>query len=428
MKGYSHSSSSRLYPQESVKEDACHDSNSNSETPPLNGDRSGLNGKPGQQGNSGYTSDPTYNAPRPQLVRPPYNKAIPAHTNLGIPPKYIVNMPENSFKGGPMSIPQHLRDVTMTTGTNFHGYGMFAADHSHRPVFPVMGGHPPAIFSRSHMNFVPKPVIQSGLLTSAQSPPVTGSQVNVSSNNSAGKLIPGNPGLVLPVPTLAVPTTHSLQTNSVGNVNSIDTCGHNQSQINSESSPNLRIPVISTQSTTTNMSVTQSVAGPSQSASHCSQTLRSGCSLCGCSGHSSSTTPLHNMPPAPQNMWPLSNGMIPVPTMFMQHHPYLNGINQEQLYNHAYGLVSHGGPGMTGNVPSYVYGYNCYNSNHNPNNNSSNGSYTKKVKKTYCSNCGSNKHLAVDCTETTMEAMSGKVDFTLYLIIPSFAILENKSL
>lgn len=379
-KGHSAPNSARSNWQDQ-NTDVNQESNSNSVTPPLLTETADINvNNIGNNGNSGYTSDPTFT--RPQVLRTSY-KAQPVHANIPTPSKFLINMPDN-FKGGaqslvPMVMPQHMRDISMMSG--HQGYSMSPADLGQRSMFYLPNGQ--AMLARSHFNPVnmtgPRHVFPPGApvnhtLVPSPHPVMNGSAPT--GNN--GKGFHGTQSVVSPAPmpaSLAGKSPNVIM-NGVDNSINAESCTH-------------RPPAIAVSSGSGN-------TGPTSRAPSCTS--------CGCPGHNQAPQPVPLMPQIHHtNMWhsPYSNGMLPMQHLYVHHNPYPNGFNQEMLYNPMYG-VSHSN--TTASVPNVICGYNNYGSHVTVG-----GGYSqKRTKKLNCHNCGSAKHLAADCSEVSMEAVSGK--------------------
>ncbi|KAL4235175.1 Zinc finger CCHC [Mactra antiquata] len=385
--------------------DIKYDTNSNSGTPPLTLDKSDPSHLYSNPGGSGYTSDPTYT--RPQLMRGTY-KAQPAHMNIQSQSKFLINMPENSFKGGaqsfvPMVMPQQLRDMTMPSTASQPNYNMSTGSDYMGQRSMYLLHQNPHIFTRNlfgQMNMSgSRPMFPPGAMTTGlnvnqslvqpQPSHVNGSAPSV----SCSKMFHGPP---VPVNMDRKPTNMAMNgvDSNVGNQpTTSESCNH-RSQNSSVNN------VTSSSTTVTNMS-SGVTATPNPSAS---------CSSCGCPGHSTQTQ--HPIPFMQHTVWPnpYSNGLLQVPAMphplFIQGHlPYPNGLNQDMIYGHQYGMQQAAAQGMPG-VPNVMCGYN-YNNQGIP----SGVHNQKKPKKLNCHNCGSTKHSARDCSEVSMEAMAGQTIF-----------------
>lgn len=377
-----------------------YDTNSNSGTPPLIMDKSDSSNFYGNNGNSGYTSDPTFS--RQQLMRGSY-KAQPAHMNMQSQSKFLINMPENSFKGGaqsfvPMVRQQQLRDMTISSASNQQNYNMTTGgDFMGRSMFLFQ--HNPHVFTRGlfgQMNMSgARPMFPPGAMTSGpgvnqtlmqpQPSPINGGTQSV----NCGKMFHGPP---IPVNVDRKPTNmtmNGVDSNAISQTQTSESCSQ-RSQTNSVNT------VTSNSSTVTHTSggITATTNRPAS------------CSSCGCPGLS--THPQHPIPFMQHTMWPnpYSNSLLPVPALHHPlyihgHVPYPNGFNQDMIYGPQYGMQQAAPQGMPG-APNVMCGYN-YN-----NQGASTSVYNqKRPKKLNCHNCGSTKHIAKDCTEVSMEAMSG---------------------
>lgn len=381
-----------------------YDTNSNSGTPPLAAEKCDSNVNAGSNGSSGYTSDPTSTRP---LLRT--NKAHPAHTTTLQPhSKVVVNMPEGNFKSiaksyVPMMVPQHMRDITMTTSSGQHGYTMSPADLGHRSMLYFPQGQP--VFARSHFNPVnvtgSRPIFHPAAAVNQSM--VAAQQAVFNGNSSTGSNNKGFPGAQTVVPPSPLPVTLPAKTANVL-MNGVDSHSVNQSQISDTCSHRpSATPAVVSSAASSSLTVTYTSSGQTVTTNRL-------CTSCGCTGHHAMPQPTHPsipvMPPVHTNMWHgPCNGLFPV-HMQMQHlYPnhlsYPNGLNQELLYHHSmYGMSHSNNQGVAG-VPSVIY------SNYGNHHTSSSGYSQKKPKKLNCHNCGSAKHLAPDCPEVSMEAMSG---------------------
>lgn len=358
-------------------------------------------------GGSGYISDPTFTRR--------HHKAQPAHMNFTLPRSHTVTLTDNSYKTMPQTglsvvLPSHVRDLSSA--------GVYT-DMGSRQVYVQ---NVPGFINRSQLNpqlnqmngsralYTPS-VVNAGMnvnqtlvQTHASLSGVGGSSVTTVNS----KMYQGPPGILAPAP-VATPTptqqVRVLEKSALVNGN------ENNSQSQPQSSADLcthRNPQLITTSTPSSSTVTYSTA--SQMA-----TGRSSCTTCGCTGSHAPqlSAGVQYMPQIwHNNMYP--NGILPVsqfPQFYLPPAPYVNGLNQDVINSAMLGM-SHPGTAGIANVPNVIYNY-C-NSFVPPV-----GTFgQRKPKKLNCHNCGSSKHSANDCTEGSMEAMSGeKLHLLHYCVI-----------
>lgn len=352
---------------------------SSSGTPPLAAELSEVN----SLGSSGYRSDPTFDTSPAHFLRSP-NSAKPTHTQ-NINPQYFITMPGNSVP--------HQHNATMTTASDGLGYSMVQYIDN-RPMGYVNNSN---MIGRTFGPFTgPRPYYSPGYMNS--NPLLNQQQQNVV--NSVGKLsvYPGAQGVVL-------------HKGAVTGNNVILNGNDNSQKIQCASAADAlagRMPVAINSATPGCATVTSS--------SNTGSISHPRCTSCGCSGHANSipNPGIAVYHPFSYAWPPYHNGYVPMPhSLYLPHQtPYSNGLNQEVFANHAQSFAAPnlGAQGVTGSQvmqsPS-----NLNNSNRPP------GGYSKKKScKINCSNCGSLRHLATECPDGSMEAMSGP---TLYSYRPT---------
>lgn len=365
---------------------------------------------------SGYNSDPTFNG---------RHKAQPAHINMTLSQKNIVYMPDNTFKPPIMHFAQ-------------------------RPMFVPMSMLPRSHFAPVGMNGGPRHMLQASMVNSNSMPAVSQSQpghggmpVSLNSLPSGSNLSGLNSGV--PTSTVSVQCGKVYQSSNQSSLyqggggqsqglvsvsekpaallnGNDNNCLSPSSQISMEreytsvgTSALTKPPVMSMSTTTsTTASVSYSCASPTMASS------RALCTACGGTGQNGQQ---QQQAPSVQNVQYLqhnifthqqmmANNIMPVP---MQHffpvHQYMNGLSQDMMYGHPHMFLptpsAH--QGMNTAVPGMHAGFTYY--NHAP----QAGPYgLKRPRKLNCHNCGSSKHSANDCTEGSMEAMSGMLVVYIY--------------
>lgn len=321
----------------------------------------------------------------------PWHKAQPAHTTIGVRPKNasLINMPELYPKPGeipiPMAIPQNLRDYQMAAAANP------GLEHFAQRQFMI------------HPGFLNRPHLMNGnrpMYMSAPSSHNVNNSVQTQPSTSTANMSPyhGYGAGILPSPNMNSAQQHNGMMNGMDNKNGVD--------MSAGQRPGL-VPSMPASSGTT---VTISTASPAAQPTPSVATSQHSCTSCGCPGHSNPATYPYQVPQMPpQNLWhaPFSNGLLPIHLQhaFLPHHPFApNGLNQDVMFPTPYGLSQLAQPGVANGIPNLVYGYNLANLYQNAANS------RKPKKMTNCHNCGSSKHAAQDCTENSMETMSGQYD------------------
>lgn len=315
--------------------------------------------------NSGYVSDPTFTRRHP--------KAQPAHINCTLPRSH------SNYKPFSHLVPTHMsssgiygemgsRPIFVHNGPTYRSH--FNQLSSTRPPY-APGMH--QVNTTMNSNIIQS---QSGL-----------NQAGVTVTTVSSKLYPGGPSILTP----AQPVRPPLVIN--GNENNSQT--PQPSGIVSDSSV-IRNPQL--QTTSTHSSSTATFA----SASHTAVQGRSQCANCGWHGQM--------QVPVIQHLWANNiypNGFVPlqqITPVYMTNTPFsLNGITQD--INPTVIVMAHPATQGVASVPNLTYnnyGYNSYVPQ-------GGGNSQRKQKKLNCHNCGSSKHSANDCTDGTMEAMSGEL-------------------
>lgn len=382
----------------------------------------------------GYQSDPTptgFAPPRiPTVIpaRPPY-KAQPAHVSMNIPPKNMISMPPDTHPGKrctPMipiayapPIPR-CESSTMTNNvvTAVAGNPMFSmapSDVAKRQVvygIPVQSAIP---FNGNGNRPVTCTVTTSTAIVMATRQANSGSPHQ---HVAASSSVQGN-GMV-----------HSASENSISSQSDNPSIHNSTPIVPNNNVSTVNAPVARTCS-----------ASPNQHQS--SVATHSSCNNCNCNCHvggnnggggnngnngngASGVNIQHQYPGvfpnhfAPGNIawhWPYlathtSNGLIPhmyPPNVSYHIHPsnYHNGLNPDVLNNHH---------GYTGIAPGiFPVQYPSLGSllsrggavfNHSSNRSNGNGKKTKKN----CFNCGSVDHNGSECSDKSMESVSGKFD------------------
>lgn len=294
-------------------------------------------------------------------------------------------MPEHYPKPGempiPMAVPPHLRDYTLAAAAN-PGLEQLAQ----RPymIYPGLLNRPPIINGNRPMYI------------SAPSSHTVNSSLQTQPSMSTANMSPyqGHGGGIMPSPSVNGAPQPNVIVNGIDPKNGIDI--------------GQRPPMIPSMPASSGTTATVTTASPSSQPTPSIATTQHSCTSCGCPGHSSPATYPYQVPQIPpHNLWhvPFSNGLLPIHYQhaFLPHHPFPpNGLNQDVMFQHPYGLSHLAQPGMANGIPNLVYGYNLANLYQNAAN-------TRKPKKmTNCHNCGSSKHAAQDCTENSMETMSGR--------------------
>ncbi|XP_052816723.1 zinc finger CCHC domain-containing protein 2-like isoform X2 [Mya arenaria] len=344
-------------------------------------------------GKSGYNSDPTFNG---------RHKAQPAHTNVVLPQKSVIQMPENSFNPHGMQFGPRYMNLYPRP----HFFPMVVNGGS-RPMFTTglvnsNSSNPTANQSQAGLNGIPGGFsnVQGG--NSVNGPPV--SVVN-------SKMFQGGAGILAPAP---VAQSQAMVAESAGALlNGIDNNSQSsQPQISAEwdnlaaAAPPQHRPQVMGSTSTMTASVSHSCPSPTVA------TSRAPCNACGGTGQNGQQQQvIHNLQYMQHSFvphhQPLGHGhgasIVPFQGYFpIPHHHYLNGMNPDLMYNPMMANPFHGNQPM-GNVPTMLSGFSCYN-NLQPR-----GGYSqKRPKKLNCHNCGSSKHTAADCNEGSMEAMSGQ--------------------
>ncbi|XP_046329222.1 zinc finger CCHC domain-containing protein 2-like isoform X1 [Haliotis rufescens] len=366
---------------------------------------------------NGYQSDPNPSpgtssgfAPRhavfPSILRP-YVKPAPAHTNLALHNKNVINMPqEGHVKQQPhMMMYYHAvrQDIPMTTSVmplnlnnNTVTNQTYSANSEGVSSQRIMQPYNMSLCQRGPMVPLHGPRSVLTNVNSATSVTVSqgGSPQSIPAGHSAGpanlSVKPAN-GVPVPMPNPSGTPPESVHSGSDSPLQMIH---------NSQSAASTTI-TFST-ATSTFSAAPQTV----------STTTHAQCSSCGCncnSGTPSSTNyqPQYNViPPYPYYMQAsiYQNGMIPpfsnLPT-YGHHVPppaYPNGLNHEMYVNHPAFPQMH--PAMAApHLVQSLYG-NLHHGQGNP------GAHVKH-KPQGCYNCGSSSHKAQDCKENSMDAMSG---------------------
>lgn len=391
-----HYSNSKMNGDEEQRRSDHQEVNSNAGTPPVSKEGKQDGTGPGY-GSSGYTSDPTYNA-RPQMPGP-WHKAQPAHTtHIGVRPKHanMINMPELYPKPEipvQMPIPQHLRDYAAMSAAGHPGL-----EHFQRPFM-----YYPGLMNRPQLMNGNRPMY----ISAPSSHAVNGNLQTQPATSSANKQgFQGHPGGIPPSPSMNGIPQPNVIVNGSDPKGGIDLCAAQ------------RPPLIPNVPTSSSTAVTVTTASSSAQPTPSVATSQHSCTSCGCPGHSSTTTFPYQVPQiGPQNIWPVpfSNGLLPLHLQhaYIPHHPFPpNGLNQDMMFHPQYGL-SHPGQQAVGNgIPNLIYGYNMCNIYPN-------GTNSRKTKKiTNCHNCGSSKHSAQDCKESSMETMAGHFHYHDYSYVP----------
>ncbi|KAK3589296.1 hypothetical protein CHS0354_026948 [Potamilus streckersoni] len=367
----------------------------------------------------GYSSDPGFVQPYPQIIHTQY-KAQPAHTNIPIHAQNIVSMPvENAtVKVANPFVPviiskHHVRDVTMTTTVITASVNAMTSQNTlnatatcetsmrqmyYYPVFnrPVYSnGNRPTFCTANRFG---EPISQSSSKVNVHFP--SPGPVNNSQSNKNG------PGI-----------TSSLQAPQ-GNSNIANECSLlTQPHSYMDNATHATMSMQNAPPTYTTSAVTYTTVSsvtPSQSPS-ANQPI---CSSCGCTGHPPPVpisypylSSMQAIPPTQYHQYPnvstTSNGLIPAPMPYFTPTHIQNGYSPEVLYSGSHQSVysiAQPIPTSVPSVPGYIYGYtHSLNSQQNANHNGGNaGTRPKKIS---CYNCGSSKHLATECPETTMDGM-----------------------
>lgn len=337
---------------------------------------------------SGYTSDPT---PTGFAIRPPgmkfHCKVQPQaklcednHTRMHVPVGYAHPMPA--------MITTAITQSATNSKTSMSAHTSLSSESPHRPAM---------------YNMMPVPCVRS------QSPTMNGNgRIPVCSVTTATQvMVSSGTSHVNQNPVPSTKTVHSMPT-----AVSTPECGSVDQSV--QASP-----------VTRNGSPASTVASSTHGKVQCVPHSPSGqgnvatphCSHCG--NHASIEHSYPNMVSAQfSNLFlapnavisPGSNGLIPTPIphnlpyryTYPPHFP--NGMNTEFLYaNQApnYRIFQQGQTPMP--FTGFIYGCNPYNPTYQ--NSNSNLSESKKL---YCHNCGSSKHHAGECSENSMDSMSGK--------------------
>lgn len=395
-----------------------------------------------------YGAAPDLLPHRQQMIpsRSAYN-AQPAHTNLGIHPKNMINMPLDGkssstmvplFPGMPNSVDCNTTVVPMMVNTAGPGD---SAVGSGGPLFsPHLTSSGvrtrTATVNQSCTRTAPAAVCTSNTMVStcpsASSPPPRHAIGNVKNGNG-------------PLCSNSVVSQPLLPSGTPGDPCSISVLSCSSDQTGGQPPPMNYHSQCTNQSSVTTTTVTYSSQAYSMNSPSPAAMGRSRrCNSCGCEGHCTSgsyhfgsmltsqmTAPANTPPPRqwqhpPAYMFPNANGLIPFPNLT----PYLpNGPNPDFIYsNHPnVGLVhlnssqvtapppsssapnppcvlnpmcNYGGPPPPHQqhpllVPPLHHTMTAVSNKHKP------------LIQT-CYNCGGANHLAVDCKENTMESMTGQ--------------------
>ena len=354
---------------------------------------------------SGYISDPTF-------TRRPH-KAQPAHMNFTLPRSHA--QPDGSYKG----LQQQAMPVVLPTHVSSSGlYG----EMGFRPLYLQNG---PSIYQRSHINqmngprlsYSPNLVNQSlGMNPTMVQPQNTHNAAAGTSTSMSSMVYQGSPGILTPAQT----PQGRMMDKSTAMLNGSENTSQSQMQSNAETST-YRNPQLLTTSTVCSSTVTYSTG------SHTGAATRPCCTTCGCTGHNNNVQPVQQgsiqyVPQLWQNSMYTNNlGIVPPYTqLYLHHQPCINGLNQDAMNQAMIGMAHPATQGMAG-VPNVICGHNYYNNFVPP----AGGYNQRKQKKLNCHNCGSSKHSASDCTQISMEAMSGRwIQITVNLFL-NFIIILN---
>lgn len=402
-----------------------------------------------------YGAAPDLLPHRQQMIpsRSAYN-AQPAHTNIGIHPKNMINMPLDGKSSSPMvpllhpglpnSVDCNTTVVSVMVNSNTAGPGDSAVGSG----APLFSPHLTSSGVRTRTGAVHPSctrTVSSGVCTSntmsscssASSPPPR-HMGNV--KNSNGPLCPNS---VVSQPLHPAGTS--------GDPCSISVLSCSSDQTGGQPSPmNYHGPCTNPGSVTTTTITYSSQAYSMNSPSPASMGRSRRCNSCGCEGHCTSgsyhfgsmlTSPMTapaNTPPPHQwqhlsaYMFPNANGMIQFPNIA----PYMpNGPNPDLIYNHPnVGLMhlnsssqvtaappppsssapnphcvlnpmcSYGGLGNGGPPPPPPHQQHPLLTHHALT--AINNKHKPSIQT--CYNCGGANHLAVECKESTMESMTGQ--------------------
>ena len=361
---------------------------------------------------SGYQSDPSPSGPSlyhgPLMGMPAPCKAQPAHTNLNIPPKNMISMPPDSpgilfgKRIGPPAIPVGLAppiprsDTTTVSTTVMTTACVTLTPHEYNKRYYTMP-------MRSQLNGGYRSLVcnvtNSTTMTVAShiSNSLHGHALTQTSNK-------GQLTTALSEPTLSI--QHSQQS-SVTQTESLIAKSTSSSHVASLSSGS---------------HAPGSTSAPQHPSAHT-------CTSCGCPGHSHMTSYPY-LPVAshllPNPVWhvptmaptPTSNGIIPTPHLypgFAYHIPNIpNGLNPEFLLNHNPNFL----PG--GALPSlYPHSVVAPAGGGHPVLQRSNSfqERSEKPRRVTCHNCGSGEHVASECTDNSMESISGEFIFEFIVIV-----------
>lgn len=323
---------------------------------------------------SGYTSDPTSTRRS--------TKAQPAHLNY-LPRSH--GQPDGGYK----TMPQPAMSVVLPTHVSSSGlYGEMGFGQLYLQ-------NAPTIYHRSQTNPMnsSRLVYSPGMIHSYnRNPAMVQSQNSLhavtSTNTTLSSVIyQGGAAPTQQVRVLEKSAVHNGNENNSQSQqqSSTETCTHRNPQLVSMANSS------SSAVTYTTITATASTSRPLS------------CKSCGCMGH-------NNVQPAHGNIQyvpPIyNNTVVTVPTQFTPYlvQPGINGLAPEPVNMAMLGMAHPGTHGVI-NVP------NCGHSNFNNFASPVGGHCQRKFKKVNCHNCGSSKHSASDCTERSMEALSGQLNF-----------------
>ncbi|CAI9724282.1 finger CCHC domain-containing 2-like [Octopus vulgaris] len=345
-------------------------------------------------------------------------KAQPAHTNLGINPKNMINMPPDGKSTTPIvpSMFNHNSDMTnlsttvinsttptsvLATADNTAQHSLYSVGTWTRSLIPVC--------TRTAVACSTSALVSTG--SSNSSPPPRQNIGNMKNSNICSNSVPQSPPSAAPDSTCS---SSSDQASGLATLNFLAQCSNQSSVITN---------------TIVYSSQTLNSSSPSQVS-----TGRSGmCKTCGCDGYhqlgvisSPVAPPANNIPP---NHWPSfagnmgympqnSNGLIPlhypmqlvsaIPTDHVYNNPtnislvHLNSSNQAAVSSSSSSTSS---SCMLSQMCNYA-SLGLHATPPQPQQYTMTMISNKHCRS--CFNCGGSDHVASDCKETSMEAMTGQ--------------------